>query len=217
MVALALTPENLRYVKGLLRAELATVGSSRLSEAIAAGLGYRTHAALLAGIADGRGASNMSESRFLARLSEFGVPAPHGFVERAARAPGLPTPMWREFKATDRYGQDQWFYNCRRRDVPFVRVITRRKLACLAWDWISTDATYDDHVRGSASRELVHLMFNTFRARAAGSKRAFFEGSAFVGEVDHLQLDQARTLADDYGIVFWGVMVRHQLTKSPTG
>jgi hypothetical protein len=52
-------------------------------------------------------------------------------------------------------------------------------------------------------------MFRTFQARA-DSKRAFFDGSAFVGAVRTLSFEAARTIADDFAFLFAGVISRQQ-------
>ena len=69
--AIALSAEYARHLKKMMRREFSEVKSSTLSEAIAAGLGFNTHAALLASTYRGPVAAEWNEDRFFARLNEL--------------------------------------------------------------------------------------------------------------------------------------------------
>ena len=77
MAAILLTPANLHTIKSRLRAALPHIKSSHLSEALAAALGYRTHAALLAGMKappeKHPPLGQTSDLNLTERLSEFGT------------------------------------------------------------------------------------------------------------------------------------------------
>lgn len=77
MTAIALAEPSLAALKKSLRKDLHNVRSSHISEAIAAGLGFRTHAALLTALANQT--SNpicklLDNKRFVARMRELGYP-----------------------------------------------------------------------------------------------------------------------------------------------
>ena len=73
-VHLSATPDVLAAFKRVLHAELPRVKSSHLSEALAAALGFNTHAALLAHLSAGNASVTLavSDARFVARLTALG-------------------------------------------------------------------------------------------------------------------------------------------------
>lgn len=85
MTAIILSAENLRVVKRGLREFFPEATSSHLSEALAAAVGRRTHAALLADLAKGDPADPeitlIEQECFLARAKELGFDPPQEDVE----------------------------------------------------------------------------------------------------------------------------------------
>ncbi len=209
MAALALTQLNLEFVKQSLRQRCEGVRSSHLSEALAAGCGYHTHMALVAAIreCDPRWpeVARVDDSRFLARLAGLGYMVDGGVLPAIVRSPKLPKGLWRIFRDGDIPAMDLWFRECQRRDIPYVYVTPRRKYARIDWDCISTDTRHDDVVATEASNALLDGMYKTFQRLAAPNK-AMFEGSAFVGQIDHLTIDAALSLADEMFIALKGAM-----------
>ena len=202
MTAILLTPANLHDLKSRLRGALRQAKSSHLSEALAAALGYRTHAALLADMKASPEQypplGRASDRRLIERLSEFGV-ADHAIDLTGMVRQGLPDPIWRVFPRRERAANDNWFYACQRRNIPFVYLHVGRTYWRLNWDCISTEKNYDAHLHDDAGTALMRAMFRRFqdRARLAPAK-AMFDGSAFVGKVDGLLPQTARDLADDF-------------------
>jgi len=90
-----LTDDNIDAAKAALRGALPTIRSAHLTEALAAGLGFRTHAALRAALASESGkppaVAEPASLRFTARLAELGyegvptIPFEEAITERVAR------------------------------------------------------------------------------------------------------------------------------------
>lgn len=75
MAVIPISAGRLRYLKNALQDCFPTAKSSHLSEALAAGLGFRTNAALLSWMTDSGlepDVSALNEQSFVARLAEFG-------------------------------------------------------------------------------------------------------------------------------------------------
>lgn len=202
MAAILLTPTNLHHLKSRLRAALPLVKSSHISEGLAAALGYRTHAALLADMKASREKypplGRVSDVKLTERLSDFGADE-HATDLTAMAREALPDPIWRAFAKRERAANDNWFYACQRRNVPFVYLHIGRKYWRLNWDCISTENNYDAHLRDDAGTALMRAMFKRFQERARlDPTQAMFDGSAFVGTVDGLLPQTARDLADDF-------------------
>ena len=204
MPVVPVTPDNLDHLKRAARFALPGVGSSHLSEALAALLGQRTHAALRAALTASAPSPLMVEpenGRFLERLRSLGYAALDVKMTPVAVAcANLPTPAWREFRKSDLSGRNTWFRSCEQRCVPYICVTTRRKLASVDWDWISVDPRQDGKLVRLGERHVVNRMFAAFRERAAPSN-ALFEGSAFVGNVDGLTFEAARAIADKIALI----------------
>ena len=204
MAAILITIDNIDFVKVHLRAAFPTVKSAHMTEALACGFGYRSHAALLAAV---KGTplerpllGKIDDARIAARLIELG----HDLTEpvstiAAARSPGLPDRIWTEFPNRDRYANDLWFSECRHRNIPNLRIEKRRKYAELHWDCISIDPRDEGHTRGKSGSALVRELFDTFQAIARSAHgKPLFHGSSFVGSVDRLTPEMARTMADAF-------------------
>ncbi|HKY82812.1 hypothetical protein [Novosphingobium mathurense] len=202
MAAILLTHANLHHLKSRLRTALPHVKSSYISEGLAAALGYRTHAALLAGMKASREKypplARVSDVKLTERLSDFGADDQAVDLSGMARE-ALPDPIWRAFAKRERAANDNWFYACQRRNVPFVYLHIGRKYWRLNWDCISTEKNYDAHLRGDAGTTLMRAMFKRFQERTRlDPTQAMFDGSTFVGTVDGLLPQTACDLADDF-------------------
>lgn len=95
MTALILTSENYHQFKRALRGALPGFGSSHLSEALAAAIGFRSHAALLAWLS--READRafpefalLDETKFTARLFDLGNETAHAIGPRLFASLGIP-------------------------------------------------------------------------------------------------------------------------------
>ena len=214
MPILFLTRDNCRFVKHALRECLSTVKSAHLSEALAAALGFRTHAALLATMrsanADRPALTQVDEGRMWERMRGLGY-GPKGPVDLVGivRSAELPLAAWREFRNRDMAAIDQWFDECQHRDIPNVCILLRTKYAELSWDCISIDPSGEDHLRDDDGAALVRTMFKRFQtlAKGAPAKPEFF-GSAFVGTVDRLLPSLARDIADDFFMRLYSPMAQ---------
>ena len=216
MTAILASYENLLFIKKELRAALPNIGSSRLSEALAAGLGFKTHAALLA--AEQANTHSMllkiDSARMTARLNQFGYQdIDLGCVVAVARSPQLPERIYSEFRDGDRASNDRWFYECRRRNIPMIHIETRRKFVKLRWDCITIDTRDEAHVQDEAGTRLVHVMGSKFRQMVRGvSGKPWFEGKSFVGWVDRLSPELARDMAEEFFAMLYVPM--HQSTQA---
>jgi len=199
-----LTDDNIDAAKAALRTRLPAVRSAHLTEALAAGLGFQTHAALRAVLA-GEGSKppvvvDATSSQFTARLAELGyadVPTPPFDAAITERILG-DTP-YTFFKRGDRAANDRHFYGCQARNRPMIMIKMARQYAELEWDCITIDSDCDDHVSSRASDDLVRVMFAIFQERAKGAPgKPIFYGKAFTGTVSKLLPDTPRQLAEDY-------------------
>ena len=226
MALLALTRANVDFVKRALRPAYLAVGSSHLSEALAAACGHRTAIALATALRSADAARpdlvRIDEDAFAARLGEFG----HRDVARGAlagttRLDDLPDRIWTTVKGRDISAMNVWFQECQRRSIPYVYVTLRRKYAEVDWDCITVEPDRDEATLGVGSRELVDKLFATFQSVAsANSRKSMFEGSAFVGSIEKLSPEDALELADAvfeilYNAIREGTHVRRRRAVCP--
>lgn len=201
MAVLRLTPANLTFVKRSLRAALPSVKSSHLTEGLAAALGANTHAALLARVSSQGEAAPipLDGRRWRQRLSELGYPSiGDELLKSAVRDEWLPDPCWRVIERRDIPSIHDWFYQCRRDNIPDIYVSVARKYARLQWDCISTEGRGDAGVTGEGSRELGRVMFATFQRLAKhDTGKPMYEGSPFVGVIERLLPSTAYAIADE--------------------
>ena len=214
MSILFLTLENCRFVKRSLSERLPQVKSTHLSEALAAALGFRTHAALLAALKtttpERPALAQVDQDRMQERLCQLGYgPKVSVDLVNLTRSHELPLAAWREFGHRDRAANNAWFEECQRRNIPNVCIRLRTKYSKLSWDCISIDPAFESHVRDAKGDALIDVLFDRFQAFAKGSpgKPVFF-GSAFVGTADNLLPSIARDLADDYFVRLYTPMKR---------
>lgn len=206
MTLIVLTEENCTAAKAALHDALPAIRSSHLAEAMAAGLGYRTHAALRSDmkahiglhppLADG------DDMRFVARLEELGyrkrVPS---HFENAFSAEILPDIPYVFATKYHRAAADGRHFICRERGWPMMAVKMARHYATLEWDCITIDTSEEAHVQGREADDvnLVRRMYDLFQERVKGGPgNPYFYGSAFVGDIKKLVPNTARQLAEDY-------------------
>ena len=218
MAAFLLTLENIEFVKEHLRGTLLAAKSAHLTEALASGLGFRTHAALLAAIKTAPTArpllGSIDDAKIATRLVELGFPAtkPVSTLD-VIRSREFPDRIWAEFQSGDRDANDLWFFECRHRNIPNLRIERRRKYFKLHWDCISIHPDDEAHVQGTNGRVLVRKMYDTFQDIARTTEgKPMFQGSSFVGSVDRLSPEMARAMADAFFAMLFLPM--HEQTKA---
>lgn len=204
MAAILLTRDNIEFLKSESRRFLSGVRSSHLTEALAHGLGYRTHASLLASLTQNKERkpilAELDVQLFSERMASLGyLGFEYGSVMAVPRSSDLPDRIWLKFRRTDRAMNDSWFRECRDRNIPNVCIRTRRKYVELYWDCVSIDSRDEAHVQGERGSALMREMFKTYQgiARRIRGKSDFF-GSSFVGTVDDLLPELADDLADAF-------------------
>ncbi len=205
MNLMILSNENVAAAKAALCAQLPQVRSSHLTEAIATGLQFRTHAALKAAIDASAGSlpgvALADPAEFARRLRELGYEAAPSDPFRAIVAGhSLPDLTYAEFKRSDRASNDRHYYYCQRRNRPMVIVRVARIYAELEWDCITVSPDQEDYLYGTDNgRALGRLMFDKFQALARGAPgKPIFFGGSFTGTVTKLLPDTARALAEEY-------------------
>lgn len=225
MALLALTPENLDHLKFALRSAYPDVKPSHRVEALAAACGFRTNISLRSnlktGVPEWPDLKDVNPGRFVARLAELGYPdADGGTITGLVQLPDMPDRIWVSCKSDELMKLDDWFSECRRRDIPYVYVTKRRKYADIDWDCISTDNRHDDVTRHQSNDELVRHMFRTFQSIAHGqAKKAMFQASSFVGGIKDIPMDIAPELADAmFSILYEAIKLaeRQRRTASAT-
>lgn len=221
MSAIALTSNNVHFVKRALRQHYSSVKSSHLSEALAAACGYRTHATLLSDIPRSKGLlpdiARVSEDRFFERLKGFGYKSGgQQLLSTIIRSPELPERIWCERKGRDIPALEIWDKECTRRDIPHVYVMVRRKYALLNWDCITLDEKHDNVTKGKKSAALVRAMYEHVWQMLKPST-AIFDGSAFTGEIDPLLPETARDIADEICIMLYRAVRSEGTTNEPSG
>lgn len=201
MALLLLAQDNIEYTKLYMREAFPHVRSAHRTEALAASLGSRTYASLLATpVAKHHAARFFDSARFSARLQELGYTAVDGTpLVAIIRSPLMPLRPWAEFKDGDLAANNRWFYACQRRNIPDLYIELRAKYAKLNWDCISRDREDDTHRGEDDGADLVSKMFAKFNAlKGHSSGKAMFQGTSFVGEIDNLLPDVARDIADEF-------------------
>lgn len=210
MTTMLLTADNLAFVKAALRNAYPSAKSSFLSEALANSLGWHTHAALLASLRQINSAPapaiHLDERRFIERLAQLNcsVAGPEPLCE-IPRRPQLPNPIWRIFRDGDIPNTNIWFRECQRRNIPYVYISKRRKYVRVEWDCISIDNRHDEAINGEGSRTLLSVMYERFQ-KLARPRKAFFEGSAFVGHIDTLFPAAAHDIADELFVLLYSAI-----------
>lgn len=210
MALLLLAHDNIEYTKLSMREAFPHVRSTHRTEALAASLGFRTYASLLATpIAKHPAARFFDPARFSARLQELGYTAVDGTsLVAIIRSPAMPLQPWTEFKNGDLAASNRWFRACQRLNIPDLYIELKARYAKLNWDCISRDPEDDTHREEGMGADLVRNIFARFQALARHSPgKAIFYGTSFVGTIDNLLPDVARDIADEFYTM---------LTASPT-
>ncbi|MEX6725657.1 hypothetical protein [Parapedomonas caeni] len=213
MAKILLTHANIQALKSRSREQLPNVKSSHHSEALAAALGYRTHAALLADMkAWPQEFPRLGSANSIAmgdRLRELNAGDHVIDLSRMVRE-GVPDDIWRTFPSKDRAANEEWFSTCLHRNIPNVYLETRKKYWTLNWDCTSTSDDFYSHLLDDKSGEFVRKMFELFQNRVKNnSPNAYFDGSSFVGQVDHLMPETAQDIAD----IFFEILYKPQHRK----
>jgi hypothetical protein len=205
MSILLLHEPNVSAAKSMLRSMLPGVRSGHLTEALAAGLGFRTHAALLAGIAAEAGwppaIADTDDAAFGKRLIELGYGAPvAGLLGQLVRSDAIPDRPYREYAEADRQANEAHFAHCDRHGWPMIAVHMARTYATLEWDCITVAERPDDLLYRQPDGERTgDAMIRLFDQRIAGAPgKPHYRTNTFVGWVYKLLPDTARTLAEDY-------------------
>lgn len=204
MSLIILTEENWVAAKAALHKALPAIGSSHLAEAMAAGLGFQTHAAVRAAMKANAGLhpplADGDDARFIERLEKLGYPGrasghfDHGFSDTT-----LDVTPYVFATRNHRVAADAHFYACRDRGVPMMVIKMARQYATLEWDCITVNPREEAHVGNKASPDLVDEMYRFFQERTKGAPgKPFFYGTSFVGDIKKLQPATARLLAEDY-------------------
>ena len=196
---------NLSSVKKGLRSALPHVRSSHLTEALATGLGFRTHAALLSRLGQYTNLPieimDVDEQAFAQRISNFGYPTPvSNILSTLVRSDVIPDRPYAEYAAGDNVANHAHFHACQRRSRPMMMILMARRYATLEWDCITIDSKHDgDRLAEDNGAGLMRALFRQFQARAKGAPgKPEFYGSAFTGRVMRLLPETARDLAEDY-------------------
>lgn len=210
MAYVLLTLDNIDELKLALRRELPGVKSGHLTEALASGLGFQTHASLLASLKSVSvirpNLKTMNFQHLVDRLLYFEY---HGitpdFLLSSYRSLNLPDGIWREFRSGNRGANDEWFHECERRNIPMIFLEKRQKYIRLNWDCITLQIQDEGRVRGDKGSELVRAMLKLFQVAAKGAMgKPMFDGSSFTGHVDNLWPALAYELADEYFAMLYG-------------
>lgn len=193
------TDDNIEFAKAEVRQAWPDVRTSHRLEAFAAALNFRTYASMLAvskQVVAFPSIASLVQDRFSSRLAQLGYLAvDESALSRIPRSTAVPLLPWVEFKSGDRASNERWFRECKRRDIPNIRIEMRTKYAELHWDCISQDSRHDD----SRDADLSRAMFACFQARSyPGPGRPIYQGSAIVGSIERLLPEVARDIADDY-------------------
>lgn len=203
MSILFLTADNCGFVKRALSKSSSEIKSTHLSEALAAALGFRTHAALLAKIKVNSVNQpiivQIDDGRMKERLRKLGYSPTTIDLCSVARSTELPSPAWCEFGNQNRAANNDWFRECQRRNIPNIYIKLRTKYSKLSWDCITIDPSCEDYLFDENGTALAELMFKRFQSMAKGSQdKPEFFGTAFTGTIDGLSSTLAREIADEF-------------------
>lgn len=215
MAITLLTEANLSFLKRELRRMQPDVRSCHLTEAIAAGLGFNTHSALLAQIqqhpAHVPAVADVSDELLRQRSESLcGRPVlSQVSLEALVRHAEMPDRPWVQVKHGDLEAQNAWFRVCDARCRPYVYVSQATKYARLDWDcityggvpgaervWeVAKGAGVDDNREVKFLWDEFTRVCNGF---SIGAQNPTFYGSFFTGNLNFLSPAQAMELADVY-------------------
>lgn len=209
MTAVLVTEDNLAHIKGNLRLHFGKqVKSAHLTEAIAAALGRRTHAALLTDLplpSVRPKAVLFDETAFSARLAALGyadLRMPDSLWETADMN-NLPEAALKQFSDDDKQGADRWFKECERRNIPWVRVMTKRKYATVEWDHWSLESDLDEKMRARFS-EACRVVDDIFKRHRVQRSRS--NPHPMVGSFEHIPVLAARQAAGEMFMLMYSLI-----------
>jgi hypothetical protein len=193
------TPDNIRLLKTTLMGPFG-MRSTHATEAIAALIGFRSHAAYLA-------TSNhlpdvtiykADFDAFESRATRLGYDRTSSeYLRFIFNKIDWPDPAWRMFNKRDVAARETWFYECQRRKIPYLYISKAIKYYSVHWDHITLDSEYDHMVRSCFEGEMGRVLFRNYQLIARGSEpKSFFDGSALVGGVTGLSESGARQIAN---------------------
>lgn len=206
MVIFLPAPRNIRLLKSILMDDFA-LRSAHASEAIAALIGFGSHAALKArgGAAVHARVYETDFAAFETRAARVGYPEAacehlrtiYGEIE-------WPDPAWKLIGKRNLGDSDAWFAECQRRKIPFLYVAKARKYCSVHWDHVSMDTSYDADIHHAYKDELGEILFRTYRLITAGAEpKSRFDGSASVGEITGLSYASARQIANAFAALLF--------------
>jgi hypothetical protein len=205
MSILLLHEPNVGAAKTALRSLLPEIRSGHLTEALAAGLGYRTHAALLAGMAvDAErfpDVAEIDEGAFAARIEALGYAAPaFGLLDAVVRSVSIPDRPFVEFRDGDRAANNAHYAACLGLGRPMMMVRTARIYATLDWEIVTLSISDINSLFADVDgKRFSRIMLERFQALAAGAPgKPEFTGAPDTGWIKKLLPDTARQLAEDY-------------------
>jgi hypothetical protein len=209
MTAVLVTEDNLAHIKGNLRNHFGKqVKSAHLTEAIAAALGRRTHAALLTDLplpSARLKAVLFDDGAFATRLAALGytdLPMPDTLWETAVMN-DLPKAAIKEFPDDDKRSADRWFVECERRNIPWVRVMTKRKYAKVEWDHWSLESDLDEKMRARFS-EACSVVDDIFKRHRVQRSRP--NPHPMVGSFEHIPMPAARQAAGEMFLLMYSLI-----------
>lgn len=209
MTAVLITEDNLAHIKITLRHHFGKqVKSAHITEAIAAALGRRTHAALLTDLplpSVRPKAVLFDDGAFATRLAALGytdLPLSESLWE-AAVLNDLPEAALKEFPDNDKQGADRWFKECERRNIPWVRVMTKRKYATVEWDHWSLESDLDEKMRARFS-EACRVVDDIFKRHRVQRSRA--NPHPMVGSFEHIPVLAARQAAGEMFVLMYSLI-----------
>jgi hypothetical protein len=202
MAIFIMSDENLRVLKNVLMTDF-EIRSSHASEGIAALCGFKTNAAMKADIQKHISpvVSRLNFENFEARLQKFGYDDDYAldYLRTVYRYIDFPDKAWGTFKRSQEKLRDDWFYECERKNIPFITINKKIKYCTLEWDCNSLAPQHDKHAIERNGDVLAKRMFHFFQMTSQNiDAKAWFDGSAFVGQIEHLSEASARMIADQF-------------------
>lgn len=197
---------NIRFLKSVLRNDFG-MRSAHATEAIASLLGFRSHASFLAAgsqLTDVT-AFNVDFEAFEERAAQLGYEETSSeYLHMIFKDIAWPEPAWKFFDKRDAKGRDTWFFECKKRAIPFLHIAKARKYCTVEWDHITMDSDYDQMVRKAGDGDMGQVLFKTYQFIALGAEpKSFFSGSSMVGNVKGLSDGSARQIANAFAMLLF--------------
>lgn len=200
MTPILFTIPNLNFLKPRLAALFSHTKSSHLSEAIAAGFEFRTHAALLA-FAKGPEGFNapvvFSADRMFNRLVQLGYTLEQRDCgELQTLFNDLPNKSWHAEQ------DEKLFREYSRLNLPFVWLKDRKRKYCsLSWDH-HVPSSYQSEIESFDKRLGIgtRSLFRDYQllARTQNAVRSYFQGSILVGKIERIPIATSSSFAQEF-------------------